>query len=122
MATASQVMSQGASVGTHLVLNVYDVDPTFLTFLYRGQLLLEQIVNELHLTIVAETGYQFKPSGYTYAYVLSESHFTIHTYPEYKSCYIDIFCCSPSFDALYAIQRIKSAFRTENVSYQIIQR
>jgi len=115
-------MAQGTPVGTHLLLNVYDVDSTLLTYLTRGQPLLEQIVRELRLSVVAETGHQFTPIGYTYAYVLSESHFTIHTYPEHKSCYIDIFCCSSSFNALHAIQRIKSVFHTENVSYQIVKR
>lgn len=120
--SAPHVMAVGTSVGTHLLLNLYDVDVSMLTFISRGQALLEQIVRELHLTVVAETGHQFTPRGYTYAYVLSESHFTIHTYPEHNSCYIDIFCCSPSFNAVNAIQRIKSIFRTETVSYQIVRR
>lgn len=122
MSTPPHIMAVSTSVGTHLLLNLYDVDVSLLTFLSRGQALLEQIIQELHLTIVAETGHQFTPRGYTYAYVLAESHFTIHTYPEYNSCYIDIFCCSPSFNAVNAIQRIKAIFHTETVSYQIIHR
>ena len=110
-------------VGAHVLLNVYDVpDITTLTFLSRGRQLLEQIVRDLHLHVVAQTGHQFTPGGYTYAYVLSESHFTIHTYPEHKSCYIDIFCCASAFNPVQALQCVKSVFQTDNVAYHLIQR
>jgi len=121
--SVSNVMALGAPVGVHLLLNVYDVeDAPLLTYLTSGLPHLNQLVHELHLHVVAQTGHQFTPFGYTYAFVLSESHFTIHTYPEYKSCYIDIFCCDAAFNPMHAIQRIKSVFHTEHVSYQIIRR
>lgn len=73
-------------------MNIYDIpDINILKDLSKGRPILDDIVRELKLTVVSQTGYQFEPMGYTYAYVLSESHFTIHTYPEYRSCYIDIF-------------------------------
>ena len=78
-------------VGMHLLANVYDVDPSLLEKLEKGLPILHTIVKKLGLTVVTKTGYQFEPVGYTFAFVLSESHFTIHTYPEYRSCYIDIF-------------------------------
>jgi S-adenosylmethionine decarboxylase len=78
-------------VGTHLIANLYGVDASLLEKLEVGLPILEKIVTDLALTVVARAGYQFEPKGYTYAFVLSESHFTIHTYPEYGSCFIDIF-------------------------------
>jgi len=116
-------MSSGLPVGVHLLINVYDVpQPELLTYLTRGRPIMEELIQELDLHVVAQTGHQFSPIGYTYAYVLSESHFTIHTYPEYRSCYLDLFCCNPQFDPLYAIERIKQKFQTEHVRSQIIRR
>ena len=116
-------MSSGLPVGVHLLINVYDVpQPERLTYLTRGRPIMEELIQELDLHVVAQTGHQFSPIGYTYAYVLSESHFTIHTYPEYRSCYLDLFCCNPQFDPLYAIERIKQKFQTEHVRSQIIRR
>jgi S-adenosylmethionine decarboxylase proenzyme len=116
-------MADGASVGVHLLLNVYRVpNRLLLERLVDGQQILNDIVRDLHLHVVAETGHQFTPSGYTYAYVLSESHFTIHTYPEHQSCYIDIFCCSSTFSPQYAIRCIKTAFQTDHVTSQVITR
>ena len=116
-------MSLGNPVGIHLLVNVYDIpNHELLSHLTRGRPLLDDIIRELNLHVVSQTGYQFSPIGYTHAYVLSESHFTIHTYPEFQSCYLDIFCCNPEFDPVYAIQQIKRRFHTENVRYHIIQR
>lgn len=110
------------SVGVHLLLNLYNVSDKLLEKLFVGRPLLDRIVSELNLTVVSETGHQFTPMGYTYAYVLSESHFTIHTYPEFRSCYIDIFCCNPQFNTLHAIEFIKGIFDTKDVTYQVIKR
>lgn len=110
-------------VGVHVLINVYDVaDVQLLEYMSHGLPYLNQIVNALDLTVVAQTGYQFQPKGYSYAYVLSESHFTIHTYPEYHSCYIDIFCCHSGFNPVQAVQEVKRKFQTTNVHYQILQR
>jgi len=114
---------QGVTVGKHILMNVYNIpDRSLLMRLESCRSQLDQVVRELHLNVVAQTGHQFLPVGYTYAYVLSESHFTIHTYPEHHSCYIDIFCCNPQFQPLRAVQCIKNLFHTDNVTYQIIER
>lgn len=116
-------MARALSVGVHLLMNIYDIpDIDILKDLSKGRPILDDIVRELKLTVVSQTGYQFEPMGYTYAYVLSESHFTIHTYPEYRSCYIDIFCCNPEFNCVYANNYIKNMFNTTNGSYQVIHR
>ena len=113
----------GTPVGVHLLVNVYDVpDTVYLEYLVQGRPLLDEIVRRMNLHVMSQTGHQFSPLGYSYAYVLSESHFTIHTYPEHRSCYIDMFCCHPDFNPLRAIDRITQLFRTENVRYRIIER
>jgi len=110
-------------VGTHLLVNVYDVPHIdLLNHMSSGRPILDQIVTELQLTVVSQTGYQFHPVGYTYAYVLSESHFTIHTYPEFNSCYIDIFCCNRDFNAIQATNLIRTFFNTHNVVYNVVRR
>jgi len=113
----------GNPVGVHVLINVYDVsDKKSLEFMEYGKQYLDKIVHNLQLTVVAQTGHQFQPKGYSYAYVLSESHFTIHTYPEYHSCYIDIFCCHSGFNPVQAVEEVKQHFQTTNVRYQILAR
>ena len=116
-------ISLGDPVGIHLLVNVYNIpNSRLLKYLDQGLPLLYEIVQELDLHVVAHASHQFQPVGYTHAFVLSESHFTIHTYPEYQSCYIDIFCCNPNFPPDHAIQLIQPAFDTQLVRYQVIRR
>lgn len=35
----------------------------------------------------------FKPQGYTALFLLSESHFAIHTFPEHNKTYIELSSC-----------------------------
>ena len=45
------------------------------------------------------TDHVFEGGGYTLIVLLSESHATLHTYPEYKSCFIDLFTSGDYCDA-----------------------
>ena len=111
------------SVGLHLIVNLYDISNVeLLSYVDLCKPILNNIISELNLTVVNEAGHQFEPIGYTYAYVLSESHLTIHTYPEYNSCYIDIFCCNPEFNPVKAFELLKGLFNTSNGIHHIIKR
>ena len=50
------------------------------------------IINKLDLHVVDKYTYKFNPWK-TIVYVLSESHFIIHTYPEHKYIWVDIYTC-----------------------------
>lgn len=116
-------ISIGTQVGKHLIVNLYDIaDEDLLCYIWRGRQVTSDIIQLLDLHIVGETGHQFEPFGYTIAYALSESHFTIHTYPEYKSAYLDIFCCNSNFDPNVALEVLKEAFKTNTSKHIVIRR
>lgn len=54
---------------------------------------LESIIKECGATIVNKTIHKFSPFGTSVVFVLSESHVSIHTYPEYKKIFLDVFTC-----------------------------
>jgi S-adenosylmethionine decarboxylase len=37
--------------------------------------------------------HKFNPQGYTFVVLLSESHFAVHTYPEYETIYFHLYSC-----------------------------
>lgn len=56
-------------------------------------------------TILESVDHVFAPNGLTLVILLSESHASIHTYPEHRSCFVDLFTCgdhcsSKGFDAV----------------------
>lgn len=103
-------------IGKHCLITIRNVaDPYVLERFETLKPLFDEIVQKCDLHVVSETGYQFEPIGATYVYVLSESHMSIHTYPENNSAYMDIFCCNLSFDQDTAYRIIRTFFKTEHL-------
>jgi S-adenosylmethionine decarboxylase len=44
-------------------------------------------------SLLSEAVYTFPNAGLTAVFLLSESHASIHTYPEHASCFVDLFTC-----------------------------
>lgn len=43
--------------------------------------------------VLSHTEHHFQPQGWTALYLLSESHFAIHTFPENNKSYIELSSC-----------------------------
>lgn len=84
--------------------------------------IMTRIARELRLTEVARAFHQFEPCGATGVIVLSESHFSAHTYPENGAVYLDIFCCSRDFCTDEAVKSIHGAFGSEQFDWQYVER
>ena len=84
--------------------------------------LMEQIADECALTVVSRAFHQFDPVGVTGVLVLSESHFSVHTYPENDSVYLDIFCCSETFDPEKAGRTILRVLEATSADWQVVVR
>lgn len=54
---------------------------------------LEQKLIKAGFTIVDKVEYYFPKQGYTGLWLLSESHFAIHTFPEEDKIYLEISSC-----------------------------
>ena len=53
-----------------------------------------KIINGLDLKVVKKTSHLFYPRGITLAYILSESHLLIHSWPEFGTIHLDLVTCS----------------------------
>lgn len=54
---------------------------------------LEKLVLESGFNIVKKVDYHFPKQGYTALWLLSESHFAVHTFPEECRMYIEMSSC-----------------------------
>ena len=59
--------------------------------------LLDRVVNELALRPIGAGQWHVfpPPGGITGMLLLAESHLTVHTFPEYRSLCLNLFCCTP---------------------------
>jgi S-adenosylmethionine decarboxylase len=71
--------------------------------------------------IVKECVHKFEPIGVTYFAVISTSHFSVHTWPEYGYAAVDIFSCNDVVaDGIAGM--LKELFGAEQVVFHQLER
>lgn len=106
----------------HIIADFSGCDAGLLEASSKGEEILATTVAESGLTCILIRHHQFEPSGYTAAALLTESHITLHTWPEFKSVQIDIFTCGSHQKARSAYETLKRIFSPEKVAEQILLR
>lgn len=79
--------------GKHFLASYLDCDLEALSNLEELQLAMDKAVGSCGATILNQNAHVFPPHGLTMVYLLSESHASIHTYPEFGACFVDLFTC-----------------------------
>ena len=77
---------------------------------------------ETHLTVIKKVEHKFTPQGETIVFILSESHFTIHTYPENRYLSMDIYVCNLETNLQKIVDLIKEKVPFEKVDSRILER
>lgn len=84
--------------------------------------MLREIVKVCDLTILKTSTHKFEPYGITSMFLLSESHVSIHTWPEMGTCAIDVYSCRDGYPVDKVEDVIKKHLKTENVKTSIHRR
>lgn len=76
---------------------------------------LEQAIEESiaysRMNVVHKSKKEFEPHGETAVWILAESHFTLHTYPEHMYISVDCYTCGNEGDPVLAINRLKELLK-----------
>lgn len=81
-------------MGNHLILDFVGTDFDLNNY-EQLDAKLREVLACTSVHIEGSLHKKFEPQGVTILYLLSESHFSIHTWPESKSCTIDFYHCGP---------------------------
>lgn len=108
-------------MGTHLLLEVYDVKFDLLNDVISLQESMEKGINRANMTILNIFSHSFLPQGCTIVIALSESHVSCHTWPENGCIAIDVYTCGDGNPRLVAIELLKY-LNSDNYSIREINR
>lgn len=82
------------STGKHMICDLTNIrNATRLESMDSMHELLEDICTKYDFTILTKSQHKFEPQGLTVLYMLSESHISIHTFPEQNYLALDIYTC-----------------------------
>lgn len=114
------------SSGKHLICDIKNIkNVELLNSLEQLKSMFDYICDTYGYTILHKIDHLFHPQGITLIYMLSESHISIHTFPEKGYAAMDIYTCReyPNNDVYHLIQTyLSKRFDDENSVFTIIER
>jgi S-adenosylmethionine decarboxylase len=109
--------------GTEWIVEAYGCSPCALRDLSTVQCLFDSVIHDLALRPAAPfQWHQFpEPGGITGLCLLSESHLACHTFPEFESLCLNLFCCVPRAEWDFEFH-LKKVFAAQSVSIRRLVR
>jgi S-adenosylmethionine decarboxylase len=99
--------------GLEWIVDAQGCTPSALRDVVRLEALFARVIADMRLTPVQPPVWHVFPSpgGVTGVVVLAESHLACHTFPEYGSICLNLFCCRPrdGFDAAALLRELLGA-------------
>ncbi len=110
------------AIGFHIIAEFKGCSAKQLEKIEAVEPVLEKAVKESGLTKLHSKYHQFKPFGVTGFVLLSESHISVHTWPEKGFIAVDVFTCGPPPKARKALKILEEGFKPESVAKKELER
>lgn len=109
-------------LGSHILIEAYDCDPKVLDDVE----LVEEVMVDAALKAGAEIRevafHKFSPQGVIGVVVISESHLSVHTWPEVGYAAVDVFTCGDTVDPIVAVDYIRDKFQARRALTSEVKR
>lgn len=102
-----------STFGRHVAVDTWGVDFDMLNNAEVLQAHMVDAAESCGATVMSVQAKQFEPQGATVLVLLSESHLSIHTYPERGFAAIDCYTCGETVDPQLAIDYLVSVLKPE---------
>ena len=110
------------SLGQHLILELFDCPARLLDDPEHVSRTMLQAVQESGATLIKPFFHQFAPQGVSGMVIISESHFSIHTWPEFGYAALDVFTCGDVIDMDKATEVLRMGFGAGNMQKMLLAR
>jgi len=111
-----------SNLGMHILVEAYDCEPEKLDNLKGVQSAMVEAAELAGATVLDVAFRQFAPQGVSGVVIISESHLTIHTWPEYGYAAIDLFTCGTKADPWKAFKHITNYLKAQKVTTMEVKR
>jgi S-adenosylmethionine decarboxylase len=113
---------QYSTYGRHIVTDIWGVDFNVLNDVdYLEQIMIEAAAHS-RATVLSSSFEKFEPCGCTIVILLSESHLSIHTYPEKGFAALDCYTCGRDKNPRLAITHLVELLKPSEVYTKTIIR
>ena len=114
--TTYRELNQSLKLGEHFICELSDCNQALLYQSEQAREIFTKAIRKSGLSIVGEGFYQFSPHGFTCYLLLEESHASLHSWPEYGYCAIDLFTCNLTLDVVPLFEELKLLFEAGHSS------
>jgi S-adenosylmethionine decarboxylase len=104
-----------STFGRHVAIDTWGVDFEKLNSAEFLQRHMVEAAEACGATVLSVQSQQFEPQGATVLVLLSESHISIHTYPERGFAALDCYTCGETVDPELAIEYMINILQPETV-------
>nr|WP_152559363.1 adenosylmethionine decarboxylase [Tumebacillus flagellatus] len=100
-------------MGRHVVAELWDCDPELLNNIEQVEKIMVNAAIESGAEVREVVFHKFSPLGVSGVVVISESHLTIHSFPEHKYASVDVYTCGDRIDPKVAAEYISRGLRAK---------
>lgn len=108
--------------GRHLMASYMGCDLERLTDTTTLLQIFKDAANATGATVLDACSYIFPGNGMTAVLLLSESHASIHTYPEKHSVFVDLFTCGDTVDQAKFDMAMRAYLKPHEVNQSVFNR
>jgi len=108
--------------GRHLILEISGCDPEVLNSIEKVRDILTEAASRANAEVRETAFHRFYPQGVSGVVVISESHLSVHTWPEHGYAALDIYTCGEDTDPWKALKFAAEEFKAREVYLTSISR
>ena len=107
-------MNDAFALGRHITVELSGCDPALIADSKAVEQALLDAAKASGAHIIESSFHYFAPQGVSGFVIISESHFSIHTWPEYDYAAVDVFTCGDSISPFVGIEKLKKSLRAQD--------
>lgn len=110
------------TLGKHIIIELSGCDTSAINEIFSVEKTMLEAANQAKATVIKSVFHKFSPVGVSGVIVISESHLSIHTWPELGYAAIDIYTCGITTKPFKACYYLAKKFKAKKIKATYILR